>query len=169
MSNQTAFVSRSPIKMLESYLASFLVANGVTIPVGVYCMLPGSGGDTANRGYLDNYQNIATAIFVGFCNGPGNPGDLSTSNTIVGNTSPGSGKNVPRASCELGAHVLLNYPVIGASAQTDVGKKVWLANNNDVTLTQNLTGVVGRVINYTSATQEDVLMYGMIGSDLLTS
>ena len=167
MSNLTAFAARGPLKTLVSATAKFLVANGVTIPVGAYTLLPGTSADTANRGYLDNYQNFATAIYVGYCIGASTPGDLSTSNTIVGNTSPGTGHNVPAASCEIGSHILLNYPVTNGSAQSDVGKKVYLSNNNDLTLTAGNSPAVGRIVGYTSATQFDVMMYGMIGADLL--
>jgi hypothetical protein len=54
-----------------------------------------------------------------------------------------------------------------------VGKKVWMLNNNDFTLTSQtsvgLSGVVGRVVNFVSATNENILLYGMTSSDLLVS
>lgn len=169
MANLTAFAARGPLKTLWSATCKFVVENGVTIPVGAYTLLPGSSGNTATRGYLDNYQDLATAIFTGYCIGASTPGDLSTANTVVGNTSPAAGHNVPAASCEIGAHILLNYSVTGGSAISDVGKKVYLSNNNDLTLTASNSPMVGRIVGFTSATVEDVMMYGMIGSDLLTS
>lgn len=166
MATLTTALARTNVKWLSSYLNPFVVANAVTIPYGAYCMLPGTGGDTANRGYLDNYQIIATAIFAGMAVAGSNPGDQSVTNTVVGNTAL---TPLPAMSCDLGAHILVNYPVTGASAQTDVGKPAYLANNNDVTLTSPLSNstAIGRIVYYASASSENVLFYGMIGSDTI--
>jgi len=172
MANQTSAVQKV-VKTIFSAPMQFTVANAITIPVGVYTMLPGTSGDTANRGLLDNYQNVKTAIFTGYCISASSPGDLSTTNTVVGNTSPAAGFQKPDASCETGPHIWVQQSITGGSAQSDVGKKVWLTNNNDLTLTDQttpgLSSVVGRVVYFWSATSEDVLMYGMIGFDLMTS
>ena len=166
MANLTAFAARGPLKTLWSATFKWTVENGVTIPVGAYTLLPGTSGNTATRGYLDNYQNLATAIFTGYCIGGSNPGDLTTANTVIGNTGA---TLPPAASCEIGSHILLSYSVTGGSAISDVGKKVYLVNNNDLSLTAGNSPAVGRIVGFTSATQEDVMMYGMIGSDVLTS
>jgi hypothetical protein len=164
MANLTAFAARGPLKTLWSATCKFIVENAITIPVGAYTLLPGTSGNTATRGYLDNYQDLATAIFTGYCIGASTPGDLTTANTVIGDTSA---TPAVAASCEIGSHILLNYAVTAGSAQSDVGKKVYLSNNNDLTMTLGNSPAVGRIIGYTSATQFDVMMYGMIGSDLL--
>lgn len=178
MATITAFVSRN-IKKLDSMVQAFTVANSVTIPVGAFTMLPGTSGDTANRGYLDNYLNESTSIYVGLCEGwAGSPILTSTFSSnvggvVVGNTSPANPFSATQASVETGTFVLMAQNIAGGSAQSDVGKKVYLLNNNDFTLTSQLSiglsGVVGRVVGFVSATNENILMYGMIGSDLLTS
>ena len=172
MANLTTAVQKAA-KTVFSCPINFTVANTVTIPVGVYTMLPGTSGDTTNRGLLDNYINESTAIFTGYCISSSTPGDLSITNTIVGNTAPAAGANSPGASVETGPHIWIQQSIAGGSAQSDVGKKVWLLNNNDLTLTSQLSlglsNMVGRVVYFWSATSEDVLMYGMIGFDLLTS
>lgn len=170
----TTFASRNTKKLVSSVQA-FTVANAVTIPVGAFTMLPGSSGDTANRGFLDNYLNQSTAIYVGLCEGwAGSPVLTSiTGGTIVGNTSPGSAFASTQASVETGVFVLMGISITGGSAQTDVGKKVWMTSNNDFTLTSQtsigLSGMVGRVVGFVSATNENILMYGMVGADLLVS
>lgn len=174
MATITAYTDRD-IKIIDSYMQKFTVANGVTIPVGAYTMLPGSSGDTANRGFLDNYINESTAIFAGLCVSWAGAAPLAsiTGGTVVGNTSPANPYQAVMAAVETGPHILKAQSITGGSAQSDVGKKVWMLNNNDFTLTSQLaiglSNTVGRVVFFTSATNEDILLYGMIGCDLLTS
>jgi hypothetical protein len=154
---------------------AFTVANAVSIPVGAFTMLPGSSGDTANRGYLDNYLNESTAIYAGLCESWAGAAPLAsiTAGVVLGNTSPANPYSAVQASCETGTFVLLGVSIAGGSAQSDVGKKVYLLNNNDFTLTSQLSlglsGMVGRVVGFISATNENILMYGMTNCDLLTS
>lgn len=170
----TTFSGRN-IRKIVSAVQAFTVANGVTIPVGAYTMLPGSSGDTSNRGYLDNYLNYATAIFVGLCESWAGAAPLAsiTGGVVLGNTSPSNPYSAVQASVETGSHILLGQSITGGSAQSDVGKKVWMTTNNDFTLTSQtaigLSNMVGRVVGYVSATNENILMYGMMGCDLLTS
>jgi hypothetical protein len=179
MATITAFVSRNTKKLVSQPIA-FTVANAVTIPVGAFTMLPGSSGDTANRGYLDNYINESTAIYAGLCESWAGAPILTsvvtssgTAGIVVGNTSPGAPYAATLASVETGTFILMGVSIAGGSAQTDVGKKVWMLNNNDFTLTSQtsvgLSGVVGRVVNFVSATNENILLYGMTSSDLLVS
>jgi hypothetical protein len=170
----TAFTSRN-IRKLDSMVQAFTVGNAVSIPVGAFTMLPGTSGDTANRGYLDNYLNESTAIYVGLCEGWAGAPPLAsiTGGVVLGNTSPANPYSAVQASVETGTFVLLGISIAGGSAQSDVGKKIYMTSNNDFTLTSQLSpglsGVVGRVVGFVSATNENILMYGMIGSDLLTS
>lgn len=170
----TTYTNRN-LKKLTSAVLNFTVANGVTIPVGAFTMLPGSSGDTANRGYLDNFNNYKTAIYAGLCESWGGAAPLAsiTGGTVIGNTSPANPYQAVQASVETGSMILMGVSITGGSAQTDVGKKVWMLNNNDFTLTSQaaigLSDMVGRVVGYVSATNENILLYGMIGADLLTS
>lgn len=174
MANLTAYLNRNT-KKLWSAVQNFTVANAVTIPVGAYTMLPGTSGDTANRGLLDNYSNFSTAIFVGLCESWGGAAPLAsiTAGTVIGSTAPANPYQAVMAAVETGPHINRAQNVAGGSAQSDVGKKVWLLNNNDLTLTSQLSlglsNMVGRVVFFNSATSEDVMMYGMLDSDLLTS
>lgn len=174
MATITAYVNRT-IKKLDAQVQNFTIANAVTIPVGAFTMLPGTSGDTANRGFLDNYLNESTSIYVGLCEGWGGAAPLAsiTGGTVVGNTSPANPYQSVMASVETGVFILRAVSIAGGSAQSDVGKKVWLLNNNDFTFTSQLSlglsGVVGRCVFFNSATSEDILMYGMTNADLLTS
>lgn len=174
MATITTYTNRT-IKKLDSMVQNFTVANAVTIPVGAFTMLPGSSGDTANRGFLDNYINESTAIYTGLCESWGGAAPLAsiTGGTVVGNTSPANPYQAVMASIETGSFILRAVSITGGSAQTDVGKKVWLLNNNDFTLTSQLSiglsNTVGRVVFFNTATSEDILLYGMVGCDLLTS
>lgn len=170
----TTYLNRN-IKKLVSMPINFTVANAVTIPVGAFTMLPGTSGDTANRGFLDNYLNASTAIYTGLCESWAGAAPLAsiTGGVVLGNTSPTNPYSAVGASVETGPMILQGISITGGSAQTDVGKKVWLLNNNDFTLTSQLalglSNMVGRVVSFSSATNENILLYGMIGFDLLTS
>lgn len=179
MATITSFVSRNT-KKLDSMVQQLVVANAVTIPVGAFTMLPGSSGDTANRGLLDNYTNESTAIYCGLCESWAGAPILTsvvtssgTSGFVLGNTSAGAPYASTMASVETGSFILQYVSIAGGSAQSDVGKKVWLLNNNDFTLTSQLSiglsNTVGRVVSFISATNESILIYGMVGIDLLTS
>jgi len=174
MASITTYTDRD-IQIIDSYVLKFTVANAVTIPVGAYTMLPGTSGDTANRGFLDNYINEATAIYAGLCVSWAGAAPLAsiTGGVVLGNTSAANPYQSVMASVEAGPHILKTVSITGGSAQSDVGKKVWMLNNNDFTLTSQLalglSNTVGRVVFFTSATNENILLYGMIGCDLLTS
>jgi hypothetical protein len=174
MGTITAYTNRN-IKKIWSAVQNFTIANSVTIPVGAYTMLPGTSGDTANRGLLDNYTNMSTAIYVGLCEGWGGAAPLTaiTNATVVGNTAPANPYQAVMASVETGPHILRAQSITGGSAQTDVGKKIWMLNNNDFTFTSQLavglSNMVGRCVFFNSATSEDILLYGMLDADLLTS
>jgi hypothetical protein len=174
MATITTYTDRD-IKIIDSYMINFTVANAVTIPVGAYTMLPGSSGDTANRGLLDNYLNESTSIYAGLCVSWAGAAPLAsiTGGVVLGNTAAPNPYQSVMAAVETGPHILKSVSIAGGSAQSDVGKKVWMLNNNDFTLTSQLSiglsNMVGRVVFFTSATNENILLYGMIGCDLLTS
>lgn len=174
MATITTYTDRD-IKIIDSYMQDFTIANAVTIPVGAYTMLPGSSGDTANRGLLDNYLNESTSIFVGLLVSWGGAAPLAsiTGGTVIGNTAAANPYQSVMGAVETGPHILKSVNIAGGSAQSDVGKKVWMLNNNDFTLTSQLSiglsNTVGRVVFFNSGTSENILLYGMIGCDLLTS
>jgi len=144
-----------------SVTQNWRVANTNTIYVGAWTALPGTGGLTSNRGYLVPYQNIATIEWAGMAIPGGTPGDLSTTNTIVGNTSAAP---VVEATTEAGPFIFERATVTGVSAQTDVGKAFYASNDNDLTLTAAVSPAVGRIIYWYSSTTADVLFYGYLAA-----
>lgn len=142
-----------------SFHRNYRVANAQTIYFGSYVGMPGTAALTSSRGYAVPYSNQLTIEYLGLA--IGSPFNLSTSNTIVGNTSA---TPVPEVSVEIAPFVELQRVVTGVSAQTDVGKAVYLSNDNDMTLTSSYAAAVGRVEYWWSSTTCDVLLYGRIAS-----
>lgn len=138
------------------------VANSDTLYYGSFLGFPGTNALTSRRGYITTYRNEVNMIWAGVCIGAGTPGDMSVTNTVVGNTSASP---VVEASFEAGTLILEQYTVTGVSAQTDVMRqKVYAANDNDLTLTAGYPTEVGRVMYWYSSTTADVLVYGMLAA-----
>lgn len=136
-------------------MQNFRVLNAHTIYVGSFVCMPGTAGLTSARGYARTYSNTQTVEWLGLA--IGSPFDLSTTNTIVGDTSA---TPIIEVTCETSAFVLEQYAVTGVSAQTDVGKAFYASNDNDLTLTSSQSPAVGRIDYWWSSTTCDVLFYG---------
>lgn len=150
------------MRILKSKPMNYKVANGQTIYLGGIVGLATVSYVplTAARGYAIPYANVANIEYLGVA--IGSPFSLSTSNTIVGNTSPGSGQVVPEVSVETGELILIGVTVTGVSAITDIGRAVYLStdNPNDLTVTSNNTPYVGEVERWISSTTCDVRLFG---------
>jgi hypothetical protein len=94
----------------------------------------------------------------------GSPFDLSTSLTIVGNTSA---TRIPQVTLECGPGILRQYTVTGTSAATDVLRQVYLRNDNDMNVTQVLASRIGRVEYWHTSTTCDVLVYGALCAEVI--
>ena len=138
---------------------NYRVANGVTIYFGSYVGMPGTAALTSTRGYARPYANQLTIEYLGLA--VGSPYDLTVANTIVGNTAA---TPVVEVSVEIGPFVEINRTVTGVTAQSDVGKAVYLSNDNDMTLTAGYPAAIGRVEYWYSSTSADVLLYGRIAA-----
>lgn len=157
-----ATATKTSMRILKSKPMNFKVANGITIYLGGLVGLATASfvPVTAKRGYAIPHDNIANIEYLGIA--IGSPFSLSTSNTVVGSTSPGSGNVVPEISVETGEIILLGVTVTGVSAQSDVGKAIYGAtdNVNDLTVTSNNTPYIGEVERWISSTTCDVRLFG---------
>lgn len=161
MAALTAAVSNRKWASIFSWVQNYTVLNGSTIYVGSFCGLL-NGTSTAQRGYVKPYADQNSIKYMGLA--IGSPFDLSTSLTIVGNTSA---TRVPQVTLECGPGILKQYTVTGASAATDVGRQVYLRNDNDMNLTQVLSPRIGRVEYWHTSTTCDVLVYGNLSSEVI--
>jgi len=144
------------VRILNSRVQNYKVANGVTIYLGGFIGLANvSFVTTAKRGYAIPWENTANLEWLGLA--IGSPFNQSTSNTVVGDTSASV---VPEVSAETGAFILVQHTVTGVSAQSDVGKAVFGTNDNDLTLTSNNTTRMGDVEYWHTSTTCDVRVYG---------
>jgi len=151
-------------RSIYSYVQNWRVANADTLYIGSYCCIPGAQALTSRRGYLTTFRNEQNVQWAGILIGsPGGSGasGLSTSNTVVGDTSASP---VVEGSTEAGPYVGEQLAVTGVSAQTDVRQPVYASNDNDLTLTANQAPIVGRVVYWYSSTTADVLFYGYLAS-----
>lgn len=143
----------------KSVLQNYRVMNSQTIYVGSFVGTPGTVGLTSARGYARTYTDEQTIEWLGLA--IGSPFNLSTTNTIVGDTSASP---VIEVSCETGPFVLEQYTVTGVSAQTDVGKALYARNDNDLNLTASQAPAAGRVEYWWSSTTADALLYGRLAA-----
>jgi hypothetical protein len=143
-------------RVLDSAVQNYRVANGVTIYLGAICAVANvSYVTTAKRGYLIPWDDLANGQYAGIA--IGSPFNLSTSNTVVGNTSASP---VVEASVETGELILEKFAVTGASAQSDVGKNVFASDDDTLTLTSGTLNRVGVVEYWYSSTTCDVRLFG---------
>ena len=144
------------MRILKSIPMNFRVANGVTIYLGGFTALANvSFVTTAKRGYAIPWENTANTEWLGIATG--SPFDLSTTNTVVGDTSASV---VPEVSCESGELVMVRHAVTGAAAQSDVGRAVYGTDDNVLTITSNNTTRIGEIEYWHSSTSCDVRIYG---------
>lgn len=161
MAALSAAVSNRKWASIYAWTQNYTVLNGATIYVGSFCGLL-NGTATAQRGYLKAYADQNNIKFMGLC--IGSPFDLTTSLTVVGNTSA---TRIPQATVEAGPGILKQYTVTGSSAATDVGRQVYLRNDNDMNLTQILSPRIGRVEYWYTSTTCDVLVYGNLSAEVI--
>lgn len=162
MAALTAAQQRKPRHWGPAVQQNWRVANADTIYVGSFCGVPGTNALTSRRGYLTTYRDQVNMMWAGLCAGTGTAGDLSTSDSIVGNTSA---TPVAEASTYVNPFVLDQYTVTGVSAQTDVLRiAVYASNDNDLTTTASYPAAIGRVVYWWSSTTADVLFYGVLAS-----
>lgn len=146
-------------KNIFSFVQNYIVLNASTIYVGSF--VGGlNGTSTAQRGYAQPFKDSNLIKYLGYCFG--SPFDLSTTLTVVGNTSA---SRVPQVSVEAGPGILQGATVTGVAAVTDQFRYVYLRNDNDLNVTQVLSGRVGRIEYWSSGTTVDVLMFGNIARD----
>lgn len=149
------------VRNLNPWSQNWRVDNAATLYFGAWTAVPGANALTADRGYLVEWQNEVNLLWAGYVIGSGT-NDLSTTNTVVGNTSA---TPVVEATTEAGPFILLQATVTGVSAQANVGRtQVYASNDNDLTTTANQAPVVGRVLYWYTSTTCDVLFYGLLES-----
>ena len=161
MAALTAAVSNRSWASIHSWVQNYTVLNSSTIYVGSFCGAL-NGTSTAQRGYVKPYADQNSIKYMGIA--IGSPFDLSTSLTIVGNTSA---TRIPQVTLECGPAILKSYTVTGSSAVTDVFRQVYLRNDNDMNLTQILSPRIGRVEYWYTSTTCDVLLYGALSSEVI--
>lgn len=160
-----------------SWTQTFRIADARRIYAGALTGIPGTGGLTANRGYLDRWQNVATLQWIGIAEAQSWTGGLITSaqtgtpanvNSVLGETS-----NTPidEISVEMGPVILKNVAVTGVSAQTDLWRTVVYCstdNYTDLSTTATLAPAIGKVLYWYSSTSCDVLLFGALRSTNIT-
>lgn len=161
MAALTAAVSNRSWASIQSWVQNYKVLNGNTIYVGSFVGLL-NGTATAQRGYAQCYKEAVSIKYMGLA--IGSPFDLTTSLTIVGNTSA---TRVPMVTVEAGPGILKAYTVTGSSAVTDQGRQVYLRNDNDMNVTQVLTPRIGRIEYWHTSTTCDVLVYGSLCTEVI--
>jgi|SRR6185369_6128884 len=161
MAALTAAVSNRSWASIHSWVQNYRVLNGGTIYVGSFVGLL-NGTSTAQRGYAKAYADQNNIKYLGLA--IGSPFNITTSLTIVGDTTA---TLPPAVTVEAGPGILRGYTVTGASAYTDVGRQVYLRNDNDMNLTQVLSPRIGRIEYWSTGTTVDVLVYGNLAAEVI--
>lgn len=146
---------------IHSWTQNYRVLNSGTIYVGSFVGML-NGTSTAQRGYAKAYADQNNIKYLGMM--IGSPFDITTSLTVVGNTSA---TRPPQVTVECGPGILQSYTVTGSSAFTDVGRQVYLRNDNDVNITQVLAPRIGRVEYWYTSTTCDVFFYGNLACEVI--
>ena len=146
---------------IMSWTANYRVLNGGTIWVGSFVGLL-NGTSTAQRGFAKAYADQNNIKYMGIMQG--SPFNLATTLKVVGDTTA---TPIPEVTVEAGPMILRSATVTGVSALTDVGRQVFLRNDNDLNLTQILSPRIGRVEYWYSSTTCDVLLYGNLASEVI--
>jgi hypothetical protein len=135
------------------------LATGAVAYAGGYAMQCGISHVTAaDRGYVRPWNDQAGAIPFGRIN--------------RGGTGLLTAARPPTASMDLTPHILKNIAVTGVTAITDVGRTVYMTDDYTFTITAVLSPAapnipVGRIIAWRAATRCDVLMWGVVATDIL--
>ncbi len=128
--------------------------SGVTFYPGTFIIQYGSSyATTADRGLVNDYHDVANAIFAGVMLAEGlDAGE----EYILGDGT----KGIPVAT---GGMILERVAVTNLSARTDVGKEVYMADNQTLSDTagSNFTTAVGRVLEF-DGTTFTVEIYSMV-------
>lgn len=148
-------------RTIYSWTANYRVLNGGTIYVGSFVGLL-NGTSTAQRGYAKAYADQNSIKYLGLAQG--SPFNLTTSLTVVGDTTASL---PPAVTVEAGPIIMEQYTVTGVSAFTDVGRQVYLRNDNDMNLTQILSPRIGRIEYWHTSTTADVFVYGNLSSEVI--
>lgn len=150
---------------------TFRVATAVRIYAGAFCGIPGTGGLTSTRGFLQRWQNVATTLWIGIAEAQSWTGALITSaqsgtpssvNSVLGDTALDPD---PEISVETSPIVLKNVAVAGVSAQSDCWRTlVYCTTDNyaDLTTTASIAPAIGKVLYWYSSTSCDVQLFGML-------
>lgn len=161
MAALTQAVSNRNWASIHSWTQNYRVLNGGTIYVGSFCGAL-NGTSTAQRGYVKAYADQNNIKYMGLA--IGSPFNISTSLTIVGDTSA---TLPPAVTLECGPGILKSYTVTGSSAFTDVFRQVYLRNDNDINVTQVLSPRIGRIEYWHTGTTCDVLVYGNLSAEVI--
>jgi hypothetical protein len=130
------------------------VVNGQTIFSGSQAALCGFDHATAaNRGRLKAYAAVAGEVPFGW----------KIFASVLGNTSPGSGVQIPEGEVYQGSRFWEAVTVTGLTGdQTDVGREVYMSDDNTWTLTRPTRGIpMGIIVRSTSATTADVMSFSV--------
>ena len=158
----TAAVSNRSWAPVYSWVQNYRVLNNGVIYVGSFVGLL-NGTSTAQRGFAKAYADQNSIKYLGLAFG--SPFDLAAATlSVTGNT----GASLPPVvSVEAGPGILRNYTVTGSSAFTDVGRQVFLRNDNDMNVTQILAPRIGRIEYWHTSTTCDVLVYGNLSAEVI--
>jgi hypothetical protein len=131
------------------------IVNAAVCYEGGYLMQGGPSHATATTtGRIQPYNDEVGSIPFGRCQ--------------KGGTGATAANPIPRATSDLEAHILKAVAVTGVTALTDVGKVVYMTDDNTLTLTRPTYGLpVGHIIAWRATTSCDVLFWGVIGTDIL--
>lgn len=134
-------------RMRSGITGAIQIINAEVIYAGSYLALASQSHTTAaSRGRVDVFNDTGGMAPLGFAN-KGATGDTSASPIV-------------EAEVELGGGVVESVAVTGASAATDVGRLVYMTDDNTFTLTRPTTGVaIGVVIRWQTSTTCDVLLF----------
>lgn len=129
-------------------------AASLAVPVKNAAVTYAGGQGALAAGYAKPFAGAAGEIAAG---------RFIKDGSVTGNTSA---TPPPEASLAVEDYVLESVPVAGASAQTDLGKVVFVNSTDniktDLTLTRPTRGQpAGIIVRYKSATSFDVLMFGL--------
>lgn len=121
-----------------------------------------------STGFLKAFSAAAGEQPLGRLEPTPDPTNLG-STPLTGNTGASP---VPEGTISLPEEILINVPVAGVSAQSNVGAPVFLATDNlsaDLTLTRPARGIpIGKVVRWYSGTKCDVLRYSAAELDAIS-
>lgn len=135
--------------------ASLQVVNALTVYSGGFIGLNAPAGATAaNNGRIQQWNTtILDLIPIGW----------KILDFVLGNTSPGAGVQIPEGELDLGSRIAENVAITGLNgAQTDVGRIVYMSDDNTFTTARPSHGIPAGMIvcnRVNSSTNADVYMF----------